>query len=36
MSRRIRSRAGFAMPMTMLVLVVLAIGLTGSFSFVTS
>lgn len=31
-----KSRDGFAMPMTMLVVVVLAIGLTGSLSFVTS
>jgi Tfp pilus assembly protein PilX len=31
-----RSEEGFAMPMTVLVLVVLALGLTGSLSFVTS
>ena len=30
------SRDGFAMPMTILVLLVLAVGLTGSFAFVTS
>jgi hypothetical protein len=36
MRSRTRSRGGFAMPMTILVLVVLAVGLTGSLSFVTS
>jgi hypothetical protein len=33
---RLRSRSGFAMPLTMLVLVVLAIGLTGGLTYVTS
>lgn len=36
MPSRVRSRDGFAMPITILVMVVLAIGLTGSLSFVTS
>ena len=36
MSNRIHSRAGFALPMTIMVLVVLAVGLTGSLAFITS
>jgi hypothetical protein len=36
MFARLRSKEGFAMPMTILVLVVLALGLTGGLSFVTS
>ena len=36
MSNRIDSRAGFALPMVILVMLVLAVGLTGSFAFITS
>ena len=36
MPNRIHSRAGFALPMVILVMLVLTVGLTGSFAFITS